>query len=110
MADEFPEAFDRFEDDVDVDELEDFTGLYFAFQNWGLEKATMTDKQVKALASEGKSRHNIKPEINGKTLFEFNRTYTRTDKKTGKKTSREVTVQVWRDKKGKYTSLKKKDV
>jgi hypothetical protein len=50
--DKFPEAFERFEMDVDVDEIRSFRELRMAFALWAGEKWLDTGKQLHALSVE----------------------------------------------------------
>ena len=54
--DQFPEAFDRFEDDVDLSRIKTFTQLTLEFMMWGRERVTLSNKQMKALKVEASER------------------------------------------------------
>jgi len=50
--DKFPEAFERFEKVVDVEEIKSFAELRLAFSSWAGKKWMPTDKQIEALNVE----------------------------------------------------------
>jgi hypothetical protein len=52
--DKFPEAFERFEDDVDVREISSFRELRLAFRYWAGYKWKDTPRQIQALRVEAK--------------------------------------------------------
>ena len=54
--DKFPEAFDRFENKISVDEIRSFRELTFAFGSWAGQKWFGTIRQVEALAVEARKR------------------------------------------------------
>jgi hypothetical protein len=56
--DRFPEAFKRFEEVVDVDRIESFRQLHFAFASWSGRKWHDTYMQNRALAVEAR-KHGI---------------------------------------------------
>ena len=53
MTDKFPPAFKRFEEKVDIDNVNTLKELIDEFKNWGLKKAPITKLQRKGLAIEG---------------------------------------------------------
>ena len=53
--DKFPEAFERFESDVDVDRFDSYRELIYAFQWWAGEKWIGSHKQWKALNAEAEN-------------------------------------------------------
>ncbi len=52
--DRFPEAFRRFEQDVDVDDFENYQQLAYAFSHWAGKRWIDSYKQNLALKREGK--------------------------------------------------------
>ena len=50
--DKFPEAFDRFEERVNVDDIASFRELLYAFASWAGQKWYGTRRQMEALAVE----------------------------------------------------------
>lgn len=52
--DKFPEAFDRFEEVVDVDKIDSFRELKAAFSSWAGSKWLNTSKQNSALRVEAR--------------------------------------------------------
>lgn len=50
--DKFPEAFERFESDVDVDSLRSYSELLYSFQWWAGEKWRGTTRQWEAFNAE----------------------------------------------------------
>lgn len=52
--DKFPEAFERFEEDVDVREIRSFRQLRLAFSFWAGYKWKETPRQIKALRVEAR--------------------------------------------------------
>jgi hypothetical protein len=107
MPDKFPEAFDRFEDTMGENEMagiQDFEDLFFKFSSWGGKRATMSSKQSKALAVEGRDRLGLEPVINEKKLVKFEKKFTLKDG-----TVRIHEVNAWRDlKTGRWTKLSNK--
>lgn len=61
MVDRFPEAFRRYEDDVDTSDLDTFPQLLTSFKMWGKERFPATNKQKRALGKEGEERLGIAP-------------------------------------------------
>jgi hypothetical protein len=60
MTDKFPEAFERFEESVDLDDIQTLPELISQFKEWGGKRATMTRKQTRALAISGEDKLGIK--------------------------------------------------
>ena len=54
--DKFPEAFERFEDKVDVSRIESYNELTSAFASWAGHKFFYTRRQMEALAVEAIER------------------------------------------------------
>lgn len=54
--DKFPEAFNRFERDVDLSHIKTFGQLTLEFMMWGKERATLSKKQTLALKIEANER------------------------------------------------------
>jgi hypothetical protein len=54
MTDRFPEAFRRFEEDVDVSKFESFRQLELAFGHWAGQKWIPTYRQLDALRYEAR--------------------------------------------------------
>ena len=54
MTDRFPEAFSRFEQDVDVEQFDDYRQLAYAFSHWAGKRWRDTYLQNRALKREGK--------------------------------------------------------
>ena len=52
--DKFPEAFSRFEEDVDVDQINSFSELRMAFSQWAGYKWLDTNRQLHALSNEAR--------------------------------------------------------
>lgn len=52
--DKFPEAFERFEKDVNVNKIESFKQLELEFESWSGKKWKGTSKQVRALEREAR--------------------------------------------------------
>jgi hypothetical protein len=52
--DRFPEAFRRFEIDVDVDDIDSFGELRMAFSEWAGERWLDTGRQLHALSNEAR--------------------------------------------------------
>ena len=65
MTDRFPEAFRRFEDDVDVRDFESFRQLEIAFGYWAGRRWRPTYKQKCALAREAR-RLGISEQFRGR--------------------------------------------
>jgi hypothetical protein len=63
MPDRFPEAFERFEQVVDVDTLDSYTELTYAFRYWAGEKWHGTRKQWEALNVEAERLGFPVPEL-----------------------------------------------
>lgn len=53
MTDRFPEAFKRFEEEINVSKVNTLDELIDEFKDWGLERAPITNLQRKVLAIEG---------------------------------------------------------
>jgi hypothetical protein len=60
MTDRFPEAFKRFEEDVDVSRFESFRQLEFAFGRWAGQKWVPTYRQLDALRYEARRIEALK--------------------------------------------------
>jgi hypothetical protein len=58
--DKFPEAFDRFERDVDIDNIKTYPQLLRSFSYWAGENWKGTNKQLRALGVEAE-KTGIKP-------------------------------------------------
>jgi hypothetical protein len=58
--DRFPEAFRRFENDVDVDSIRSFRQLRFAFSEWAGERWVDSGRQLHALSNEAR-RYGLLP-------------------------------------------------
>ena len=54
--DKFPEAFDRFEERGNVDDIASFRELLYAFASWAGQKWYGTRRQMEALADEAQRR------------------------------------------------------
>ena len=54
--DKFPEAFDRFEETVEVDRIDSFNALTSAFASWAGQKFLYTRRQMEGLAVEASER------------------------------------------------------
>jgi hypothetical protein len=54
MVDEFPEAFRRFECDVDTRDFDTYRELYFAFESWAGRRWRSSGLQRHCLAIEGR--------------------------------------------------------
>ena len=54
--DNFPQAFDRFEQDVDTRNIKSFQQLFLSYRVWGGKYAPMTKKQTTALKHEASKR------------------------------------------------------
>ena len=54
--DRFPEAFDRFEQDVETKYIKSFQQLFFSYMMWGGKYASMSRRQVIALKHEAIKR------------------------------------------------------
>jgi len=48
-TDKFPEAFDRFEEEVDIDDTDSFDELLTQFEMWAGQKWKATPRQLQAL-------------------------------------------------------------
>ena len=55
-SEKFPEAFNRYEDDVDTSRIRSFQHLLLSFDMWGGKRFYPTEKQLKALAIEADKR------------------------------------------------------
>jgi hypothetical protein len=55
-SDEFPEAFDRFEEQVDISRTRSFDELLMQFQIWAGRKWRETPRQLQALKIEARQR------------------------------------------------------
>lgn len=53
--DKFPEAFKRFENDVDVGRFESYRQLTLAFRSWAGQRWKATTKQLRALNAEAEN-------------------------------------------------------
>lgn len=58
--DSFPEAFNRYEDVVETEDITTLPELIASFKSWAKKRAPMTRKQKRALAKEGQERLGIK--------------------------------------------------
>ena len=54
--DKFPQAFDRFEEDVDTRNIRSFQQLFFESQTWGGRQTPMTRRQTEAQRHEASKR------------------------------------------------------
>ena len=79
MTDKFPEAFERYEDKVEVDDMT-FPQLITSFRNWADKKWRGSRKQVRGLAIEAKKR-DITPYVE-EAGFRDKKTGRFSDKKT----------------------------
>jgi hypothetical protein len=68
--DKFPEAFERFEEVVDVDRIRSFRQLKLAFGTWAGEKWIPTSRQLEALAVEAR-KHGIPTFAEERRVFRF---------------------------------------
>lgn len=74
--DSFPEAFERFEDDVDIGQFESYHQLTLAFRHWAGEKWRGTRLQWEALNEEAENVGFEPPDFIREELEE-NRAYSR---------------------------------
>ena len=56
MPDKFPEAFRRFEKQVDTKNIKNFEQLKLSFENWNIRPYGLTQKQTHALGVEAQKR------------------------------------------------------
>jgi len=72
--DKFPEAFNRYEERVDIDDLQSASELISSFSNW--QGYNPTSKQINALAVESKKRRLVnntkQPTLKGEERWPFN--------------------------------------
>ena len=57
MVDRFPEAFKRFEEDVDVESFDNYKQLAYAFAHWSGKRWRDSYRQNLALKKQGKRLH-----------------------------------------------------
>lgn len=79
--DKFPEAFERYEDKIETKDIKTFNQLQVSFKQWAKSKGTMTKKQRRALAIEGKEKLKIAPAEKVRIVYEEKKiSYYRKDK------------------------------